>query len=76
MLQMAVYPGQVLPLGLVGLDQFEHATYFIARVSDRRTDINSGAFSQATEEDSNATVSLTSCTIHVYLHIVHVHVFK
>ena len=48
---MSVYPGQEIQLQLVGLDQFVHPTYLIARISDSRADINTGAFSQSTDDD-------------------------
>lgn len=59
--QMAVYPGQNTQLNLVGLDLFENPTYFIARISDSRAGINSGAFSQATDDDLNITT--VSCIV-------------
>lgn len=48
---MTVYPGQDVQLNLIGLDQFDHSTYVIARISDSRDDINTGAFSQSTDDD-------------------------
>ena len=58
---MAAYPGQSVQLNLTGLDLFENPTYFIARISDSRADINSGAFSQATDDDLNFTT--VSCML-------------
>ena len=63
---MSVYPGQEIQLQLVGLDQFVHPTYLIARISDSRADINTGAFSQSTDDDFiNNMVS--SCPSHAYI---------
>ena len=47
-----MYPGQKIRLEIVGYDQFQHPTYVIARVSDSRGDINSGAFSQTTDDNT------------------------
>ena len=58
---MAVYPGQDLRLNLIGLDQFTHPTYLIARVSDSRADINSGAFSQSTDAQIEETTVSREC---------------
>ena len=61
-IQTAVYPGQRIELGLVGQDQFQNPTYFIARVSDSRDNINSGAFSQ-TDDDIVNSVNVRSPVI-------------
>ena len=48
----------MVSLGLDGIDQFGNPTYIIARISDARSDINLGAFSQAVgTNNTNITVS-------------------
>ena len=58
-LQLPVRPGEQRPLNLQGLDQFGNPTYIIVRLSDSRSAINPGAFSQAgTAAIDNSTVSV------------------
>ena len=56
LLQKRAYPGQKIQLEIQGLDQFNLSTYLIARVSDSRDDINSGAFSQTTDIEISGVV--------------------
>ena len=48
--QISTWPGQQRQLNLVGIDQLGNPTYFIIRLSDGRSDINSGAFTQAGDD--------------------------
>ena len=49
-LQVLTWPGQQQQLNLVGIDQLGNPTYFIIRLSDGRSNINSGAFTQAGDD--------------------------
>jgi len=50
LLQVLTWPGQQQQLNLVGIDQLGNPTYFIIRLSDGRSNINSGAFTQAGDD--------------------------
>ncbi len=63
-----------MPLDLSGMDQLMNPTYVIARVSDGRSNINSGAFTRAggTEEEGNITVNTNEDNIRVSLNHISV----
>lgn len=57
-LQLTIWPGQEERLNLEGIDQFGNPTYIIVRLSDQRSGISFGAFSQAGDnQEINTTVS-------------------
>ena len=64
--QVPTWPGQLLRLNLVGHDQLENPTYFIMRLSDSRSNINSGAFTQAGDDSSNATAVSINFSVHIF----------
>ena len=63
-----IRPGQEERLNLEGIDQFGNPTYIIVRLSDQRSGINLGAFSQAGDNQQiNTTVSAPSPLAHCIL---------
>ena len=64
--QVLTWPGQLLQLNLVGHDQLGNPTYFIIRLSDSRSNINSGAFTQAGDGNSNTTMVGKIISIYEY----------
>ena len=57
-----MFPGQKIHLSLKGLDQFNLSTYIIARISDRRSNVNKGAFSQTTDSDLFVNITVRPAT--------------
>lgn len=69
--KLRIWPGHEKRLNLEGIDQFDNPTYLIVRLSDRRSGINLGAFSQAgNNQGVNTTVSqLLYHDLHVQCHM-------